>query len=124
MESIAFYCTIVLKGSIYIANCEQYYVCCIIQLTLHYNYTIHSAYRISTGRHTIAQTLVGAIVGLLTGTCAVLFETHYLRVFVPEDLFPISPHWLRYFIIVTGVFVLFRKKMFTPVFTVKDEHVD
>jgi len=75
-----------------------------------------SSYRIRTGRHTLAQTLVGAVVGGLTGSVAYYLEMRYLRVFLPEDLFPMSPLWLRLFIVGVGVLVLFRKDIVKRLF--------
>ncbi len=81
----------------------------------------NSKYRIATGRHTLAQTLVGAAVGIITGSSAYFLETQNLRIFLPEDLFPSAPLWLRYFIIVTGVIVLFRKQLAKKIFKYKVE---
>ena len=65
---------------------------------------------------------MGAVVGLLTGSVAYYLEIRYLRVFLPEDLFPMSPHWLRLFIVGTGVVVLFRKDIAKRLFKYKVDY--
>lgn len=112
-------CTVILMYSYY-----AWWDACLLNMTIYWllNWNnvsvsfVFSSYRISTGRHTLAQTVVGAVVGALTGSSAYFLETRYLRVYLPEDLFPMSPLWLRCFIVGTGVVVLFRKDIAKKLF--------
>ena len=70
--------------------------CCVILSAVNILVLFCSAYRIASGRHTLAQTLVGAVVGIIAGVSASIVETNWLTVYVPTDVLEHAPMQLRY----------------------------
>lgn len=72
-----------------------------------------SAYRISSGRHTLAQTLVGAVVGAAVALCACAAESTALFLYNYATEAPVHGHaplWLRGAVVATCLVGLYAKE--------------